>query len=398
MKIARIIYEWPPPWLGLAPAPYEMTKSQVKLGHVFDIFCARWPRAGPIAGLDKVEFHPVFRVPIQGLISLTSSIAIFFRYISWRKKNEVNLIHSHGHFGIWIYFYRRILQKHFPWAKEMKAPLVVHFHNTVRGRKVKLEENGGDIKPISKFIDWPLAEFSDRLAIKTANAYAFVSEDLKKGAIKYYKADPDKCFVVESGVNTETFTPVSPEEKVKTRIELKINPSDKIILNAGALVERKNIHLLVETLKFLPGNTKLMLMGTGDSEYMDKINKTISDNKLKDRVIMVGYTPYPQIPIAYQAADIFVLPSNFEGLPKVVTESLACGTQVLASGFRFQEDIKGMEYLEKIEVQYMAERIEDMINKPRAVDRHKVMRICSWDVKAHEMEQVYEYVKKNHFK
>ncbi|MFC1756099.1 glycosyltransferase family 4 protein [Patescibacteria group bacterium] len=395
MKIARIIYEWPPPWLGLAPAPYEMTKSQVKLGHTFDIFCARWPKAGPIAGLEEVEFHHVFRVPVQGLVSLTSSIAIFFKYKAWRKNNDVDLVHSHGHFGIWIYLYRRFLKKHFPWAKELKAPLVVHFHNTVRGRKVKLEESGSEIKPISKFVDWPLAELSDRLAIKTGNAYVFVSEDLKKEAIEYYKADPKKCFVVESGVNTETFMPVSPEEKVKTRIELKVDPLDKIILNAGALVERKNIHLLVESLKHLPSKVKLMLMGSGDSEYMDRINKTISDNKLKDRVIMVGYTPYPQIPIAYQTADIFVLPSNFEGLPKVVTESLACGTQVLASGFRFQEEINGMEYLEKIEAEYIADRIVDMLSRPRTVDRHKVMRICSWDVKAHEMEHVYEYVKKN---
>ena len=398
MKIARIIYEWPPPWLGLAPAPYEMTKSQVKLGHVFDVFCARWPKAGPIVELDKAEIHSVFRVPLQGTIALTSSIMIFFKYLSWRKKNEVNLIHSHGHFGIWIYMYRRILQKHFPWAKEMKAPLVAHFHNTVKGRRVKLEENGKDVKPVSKYIDWPLAELSDRLAIKTADAYVFVSEDLKKEAIKYYKADPNKCFVVESGVNTETFVPVTPEEKVKTRIELKIDPADKIILNAGVLVERKNIHLLVEVLKYLPGNIKLMLMGSGETEYMDRINKTITDNKLKDRVIMVGYTPYPQIPIAYQAADVFVLPSNFEGLPKVVTESLACGTQILASGFRLQEDISGLEYLEKLDVPYIAERVQDMLNKPRIVDRHKVMRICSWDVKAQEMEQVYKYATKNHFK
>ncbi len=398
MKIARIIYEWPPPWLGLAPAPYEMTKSQVKLGHVFDVFCARWPKSGPIAGLDKVEFHPVIRVPIQGTISLTSSVLIFFKYLSWRRKNEVNLVHAHGHFGIWIYAYRKILKKHFPWANEVKAPLVVHFHNTVKGRKVKLEETESDIKPISKYIDWPLAELSDRIAIKTADACVFVSEDLKKEAIEHYKADPNKCFVVESGVNTDTFVPVNPEEKIKTRIELKIAPGDKIILNAGAFVARKNIHMLVESLIYLPANVKLMLMGSGDSEYMDKINKTIIDNKLKDRVMMVDYTPYPQIPIAYQAADIFVLPSDFEGLPKVVTESLACGTQVLASGFKLQEEIGGLEYLEKVEVKYLAQKIQDMLQHPRTVDRYKVMRICSWDVKAQEMEQVYNYANKNHFK
>ena len=46
MKILRIVYDWPPPWYGLAPAPYEMTVAQTKLGHTIDVFCGRWPRAG----------------------------------------------------------------------------------------------------------------------------------------------------------------------------------------------------------------------------------------------------------------------------------------------------------------------------------------------------------------
>ena len=46
MKIARIIYDWPPPWSGLAPHPYELTLAQLKLGHEVEIFCGRWPHAG----------------------------------------------------------------------------------------------------------------------------------------------------------------------------------------------------------------------------------------------------------------------------------------------------------------------------------------------------------------
>ena len=142
MKIARIVYEWPPPWLGLAPAPYELTKSQVKLGHTFDVFCGRWPRSGPVEDLNKVEFHPIIRAPLQGTIALTSSVGIFAKYLSWRKRNKVDLIHTHGHYGIWLHWYRRMLEKRFPWFEEMKVPLVTQFHNTVKGRKVKLEENG----------------------------------------------------------------------------------------------------------------------------------------------------------------------------------------------------------------------------------------------------------------
>ena len=48
MKICRIIYDWPPPWSGLAPHPYEITKAQLKKGHDVTVLCARWPKAGDI--------------------------------------------------------------------------------------------------------------------------------------------------------------------------------------------------------------------------------------------------------------------------------------------------------------------------------------------------------------
>lgn len=398
MKILRIIYEWPPPWIGLAPAPYEMTKSQIKLGHEIDVLCGRWPNAGPIEQVHNVNLHPVWRAPLQGTIALTSSILIFFKYLSFRKRQEVDIIHSHGHFGIWIYLYRSFLIRFFPWAKELQTPLVVQFHNTVKGRQVKLENNDTPIKNISKFLDWPLAEIADRTAIRIADAYVFVSEDLKKEAIEYYKADPSKCYVIETGVNTDSFFQIGPDEKAKTRIEMKMEPSDKLILNVGAIVERKNIHLLVDSLAFLPKNYKLMLMGSGDADYMDKISENILAKHLKDRVIWIDYTPYPQVPIAYQAADIFVLPSSFEGLPKAAMESLACGTQVLASGFRLENDISGIEYLTSIKPEDIAAQIKDMIQNPRQVDIYNVTKKYSWDVQAAVLEKVYAAAKENNLK
>jgi glycosyltransferase involved in cell wall biosynthesis len=398
VKIARIIYEWPPPWQGLAPAPYELTRAQSNLGHQFEIFSANWPNAGDPVQLNNVNLHTVWREPLPGTISVTSSLMLLFNYLKWRKFHKVDLIHSHGHFALWIYFYRRMLQKYFPWIKELETPLVVHFHNTVKGRRLKLEENEANIKTISRYLSWPLAEYADRLAIRSAAAYIFVSEDLKQEAIKHYKADPKKCFVIESGVNPDLFKQVGPEEKAKSRIEMRLAPHDKIIANIGAMVERKNIHLLIEALPHLPKNYKLLLLGDGDEEYKGRLDALIMEKQVKERVIKVGYTPYPQVPIAYQVADLFVLPSSFEGLPKAVMESLSCGTPVLAAGFNLQEDILGLEYLLNLEPKQIAEQIEDMIQNPRQVDRYKIMKNYSWEVKAQQVEEVYHYVQETYFK
>ena len=224
MNILRIVYEWPPPWDGLAPAPYEVTAAQARLGHKIDVICARWPFSGPIEKLNNVTLHPLIREPLKGTLLVTVAPFVLLYYFYYRAKNKPDVIHAHGHFGAYYYFYRRFLARYFPKAKELSIPLVAHFHNTVKGRWVKLVEDKANISPISEKLDWPLAERSDKAAIETADAYVFVSEDVKKEAIKYYGANPNKCHVVETGVNTELFVPIGPEEKAKTRAELGLDP------------------------------------------------------------------------------------------------------------------------------------------------------------------------------
>jgi hypothetical protein len=171
VKILRLIYDWPPPWDGLAPHPYELTVAQTNLGHKIEIFCGRWPRAGEVVTMENVQVHPIIRAPLPGTMILTSAVILFFKYIFWRdeEKNHVDLIHSHGHFGIWIYLYRYFLMRFFPKSEELKTPLIAHFHNTVAGRWAASVEREVDIKPVSRYLDWPLADLSDKLAVKVAS-------------------------------------------------------------------------------------------------------------------------------------------------------------------------------------------------------------------------------------
>ena len=175
MRILRIIYDWPPPWDGLSPHPYEITVAQAKLGHKIDVFCGRWPRAGSIVKVENTTLTAFLREPLPGTISFTTSVVMFFYYLKWRGRNQVDVIHSHGHFGIWIYTYRNFLKKFFKSAKELKTPIVVQFHNTVEGRSESLKGAGSEIKTSSRYISWPMARFSDKQAVKAADSLIFVS-------------------------------------------------------------------------------------------------------------------------------------------------------------------------------------------------------------------------------
>ena len=397
MKILRIIYDWPPPWQGLAPHPYEITSVQAKMGNEIDIFCGRWPNAGKIEEPKGVVTHPIIREPLPGTIFFTSSVLLFINYLKWRRKNNPDVIHSHGHFAIWIYYYRAFLQKFFPWAKELKTPLVVHFHNVAQDRWDAMLKANKPISALAKTLVWPLSVFSDKNAVKSAAACIFVSQENMKKAIELYGADPKRCFVVESGVNCSLFKPVDQEEKEKSKRDIGFDSVDKVILNHGVMSERKNIHVLVEALKFLPRNYKLLLVGPIDTNYVAKLDDTIKVNGLAERVIKVGYTPYPQTPIAYQVSDIFVLPSAWEGLPKAVTQGLACGVPCLVSGFKLSVDIRGLYYLDSISPEYIANYILHIVEEtPGDVDIAKVALNYSWERRVKEIEVVYEFAKKNY--
>lgn len=393
MKILRIIYDWPPPWIGLSPQPYEITVSQTKKGHELTVMCGRWPKAGALEVPENVKVFPIWRAPTQGTLFLTSSVLLFFKYLKWRRKNKPDVLHIHGHFGLWILVYRNILYKFFPWSSELDIVLVSHFHNTAQGRwETTLKENK-DIKPLSKNIEWPLMVLSDKLLCTLSSACIFVSNALKEEAIKYYNVKSEKCFVVETGVNVERFTPISLEELEKTRNDLGFDLYDKIILNYGFIVERKNVHLLIEAMQHLPHEYKLILLGTSDPSYMERLNEMILKYRLEGRVIKMGYTPYPHIPVAVQASDILVLPSSYEGMPKVATEALACGKPVIGSGFKLSNQIQGMYYLHSLDPKNIAEMIEDTLSESQKskVDVSYVHAYYSWERKVEEIEKVYQY-------
>lgn len=396
MKILRIVYDWPEPWQGLAPHPYEITTAQTNIGHEVEVFCAYWPHSGRVVKPKGVTVHPILREPFPNTIFFTSSILLFFRYLWWRRKNSCDVIHSHGHFGIWLYAYRAFLKKFFPWAKELKTPLVVHFHNTAMGRWETFKEQNKDIKEGSKKVGWPMAVYSDKKAVEAAAACIFVSEDNRKEALKYYNANPSRCFLVETGVNVDIFKPITAEEKVKSRHDLGLDEYDKLVLNHGVLNERKNIHLLIEAATYFPPHYKLLLSGSGDTSYMEKINELIKEKGLETRVMKTGYTPYPQVPITYQIADLFVLPSSWEGLPKAVMQGLACGIPCLVSGFKLSEELEGLYYLDNIEPAQIAQRIIELVENPGRVDVNKVVAFYAWERRAKEIDQIYEFAKKNY--
>lgn len=100
-------------------------------------------------------------------------------------------------------------------------------------------------------------------------------------------------------------------------------------LACGRLGKQKGFDQLIEKLDQLniPYDWKLDILGEGaERPYLEEL---IAQKGLEDKVFLKGLVipPYSY----FAAADCFLLPSRFEGLPNVVLEALACGTPVIAT-------------------------------------------------------------------
>ncbi|MBI5728357.1 MAG: glycosyltransferase family 4 protein [Candidatus Magasanikbacteria bacterium] len=106
------------------------------------------------------------------------------------------------------------------------------------------------------------------------------------------------------------------------------------IIYIGRLAPEKNLKSFLLALKGV-SDVAVTIVGDGDERY--ELEQIVAANQLAVR--FVGRLQHDVLPPYLQAADLFVLPSLYEGQPKALLEAMACGVPVLASAVRGIKDV-----------------------------------------------------------
>jgi glycosyltransferase involved in cell wall biosynthesis len=136
-----------------------------------------------------------------------------------------------------------------------------------------------------------------------------------------------------------------PRDKGQSQEHLarKYSLSFPFILYVGRIQARKNLLRLVEAYARLRKqglDAKLVLVGKKDWQSGQLLEK-IKQLALQDSVVFPGFVPFDDLPIFYNAAEVFVFPSFFEGFGLPVAESMASGIPTITSFGSSLEEVAG---------------------------------------------------------
>lgn len=181
--------------------------------------------------------------------------------------------------------------------------IILHWHSDIINQKFLLNF----FLPLQKWI----LNRADKI-IATSEKYILESPYLSK-----YK---EKCICIPIGINMPT-----PSKKPSKQ--------SNIILSVGRLVPWKGFEYLIESLKFLPQNFQVQIIGEGNQDYKKRLLDLIYTQKLEDRVFLLGKKNKEELAKLYENANCFVLPSYQESFGIVLLEAMHYGLPLVCAKF-----------------------------------------------------------------
>jgi glycosyltransferase involved in cell wall biosynthesis len=139
--------------------------------------------------------------------------------------------------------------------------------------------------------------------------------------------------VIPVPVDRSRFRPPTAEERAASRAAAGVDDGVLAVLYVGHLRRSKAVDRLVEAVGTVAGRraVRLLLVGSGRGAADDteaELRAQVARLGLGDVVDFVGTTD--DVRRYLWAADVFVLPSEREGLPNTLIEAMACGVPCVA--------------------------------------------------------------------
>lgn len=165
----------------------------------------------------------------------------------------------------------------------------------------------------------------------------------KAEIVEYFGVGEKKVEVIYPGV-AATFKETSDRGLIDD-VKKKYHIEGNFILNVGVLDKRKNLARLIKALAELKKtgkiSHKLVVCGAVREPLYQELTALTQELDLVSEVIFTDFVPDDDLALLYNAADLFIYPSLYEGFGLPVLEAMACGTPVITSNVSSLPEIAG---------------------------------------------------------
>lgn len=233
-------------------------------------------------------------------------------------------------------------------------------------------------------------------SIKDAKQVLTISESSKDDIIKEYRVPPARISVIHLGIREIFASKMSKEEFLK-----KYNIHSPYVLFVGTIQPRKNIDRLIKAFNILSiKNLELVIVGKKGWDY-EKTLILPQDLGIENRVRFLHSVTDADLPHFYKHAEVFVLPSLYEGFGLPILEAMKYGCPVITSSTSSLPEAGGdaAEYINPENVKDIADKIELVLNDKKVKEKmgekgFEQIKKFSWEKAAKEVLHVFEEVNK----
>lgn len=140
----------------------------------------------------------------------------------------------------------------------------------------------------------------------------------------------DSYSILKNSIDASCFA-FSEEKRDRCRSMFGISPDQIVYASIGRLTSQKNQSFVLEIFKRIHEiNSKTLLLVVGEGQLEDELKQKADDLNISNSVIWLKNIL--DMDVLYQAIDILIFPSLYEGLPLTLIEAQAAGIQCFVSG------------------------------------------------------------------
>ncbi|WKZ24654.1 MAG: glycosyltransferase family 1 protein [Patescibacteria group bacterium] len=257
--------------------------------------------------------------------------------------------------GLWWVFNRPFLDKLLP-LYDRQSPVsfdllyLPHFNFSASSKSLPKVITVHDVSFLrfSEFFNFKKNLWHKFLRVKkilmSCQKVVAVSEQTRLDLLELCGLPPEKVVTVYSGVD-ETYHPMDKEDKKIVAVRERYGLKAPFILSLGTLEPRKNLLCLIAAFEQIKkrgvfSNGQLVLAGGRGWKWRPIIKAAQASPYHKD-IVFLDYVDRADKPALYNAAQLFVYPSFYEGFGFPPLEAMACGLPTIASAVSSLPEILG---------------------------------------------------------